>query len=68
MEQRVSIWEQEDQPHVRDYGMAIVFATVFPIARLLLDSLVFEVKQKAFSQIHFHRAEEDTTIMQFQYC
>jgi hypothetical protein len=41
----VSIWEHEDQPHVRDYLMAIIFATLFPVARLLLDSLIFEVMQ-----------------------
>ncbi|KAG0558995.1 hypothetical protein KC19_10G070900 [Ceratodon purpureus] len=38
----VSIWEHEDQPHVRDYLMAIIFATLFPVARLLLDSFIFE--------------------------
>ena len=43
------MWEHEDLPHVRDYGMAIVFASVFPIARLLLDSLVFEVKSRKIS-------------------
>lgn len=51
MEHRVSMWEHEDQPHVRDYLMAVVFATALPVARLILDSLVFEVNREPSLQM-----------------
>lgn len=38
-----SMWEHEDQPHWRDYLMAVFFASFFPVARLFLDSIIFEV-------------------------
>jgi len=41
--QRASTWEQEAPPHVRDYLMALFFASVFPVARLVLDCCIFEV-------------------------
>ncbi|XP_024396560.1 ceramide synthase 1 LOH3 isoform X2 [Physcomitrium patens] len=37
-----SMWEHEDQPHWRDYLMAVFFASFFPVARLFLDSIIFE--------------------------
>lgn len=46
--QSVSVWDQESLPDVSDYLMAALFASIFPIARHLLDTFVFEVRPPKF--------------------